>query len=208
MFDTLDQLIGPLTLRIMELLGQPVTGTDDQMQHIETKRGFFGLLNAILAAKLQAVFLSPRNKPQLEPLLSAVQRFTLDTSDPAAQRAALLFLGRCATVWAAIDPAGVAPTDEGAMAGGALPGFEQFVYNSIVPGVFELIKLPEVNPKDGQMMLVGATISELNSVALTRIHTGYSGSRELVADYRACTRARGVQFLRERLPSSTGLASG
>jgi exportin-T len=154
MFETLDQLIGPLTLRIMELLGQPVTGTDDQTQHNDTKRGFFGLLNAIIAAKLQPVFLSPRNKAQLEPLLTAVQRLTLDTTDPAAQRAALTFFGRCVTVWAAVDSVGAAPSDEGAMAGGALPGFEQFVYNSLVPGVFELIKLPAVNPKDGQMMLV------------------------------------------------------
>jgi exportin-T len=61
MLDMLDELIGPLSLRIMELLGQPVTGTDDQLQHNDTKRGYLGLLNGIVSAKLQRVFLSDRS---------------------------------------------------------------------------------------------------------------------------------------------------
>jgi hypothetical protein len=60
MFDMLDELIGPLSLRIIELLAQPVVGTDDQLQHNETKRGYLGLLNGIVSAKLQRVFLSDR----------------------------------------------------------------------------------------------------------------------------------------------------
>jgi exportin-T len=59
-FNTLDELLGPLSMRILELLAQPVTGTDDQLQHNDTKRGFLTLLNSIMTAKLQMVFLSER----------------------------------------------------------------------------------------------------------------------------------------------------
>jgi exportin-T len=60
MFAMLDELIGPLSQRIVELLAQPVTGTDDQLQHNETKRGYLAFLNSIVGAKLQRVFLSER----------------------------------------------------------------------------------------------------------------------------------------------------
>jgi exportin-T len=63
MFDVLDQLIGPLNTHIGELLSQPVTGTDDQLTHTDTKRAYLALLNNIMAAKLHGVFISQRKTP-------------------------------------------------------------------------------------------------------------------------------------------------
>ena len=60
MFDVLDQLIGPLNNHISALLSQPISGTDDQHAHNETKKAYVALLNNIMASRLQAIFISER----------------------------------------------------------------------------------------------------------------------------------------------------
>jgi len=62
MFETLDQLIGPLSAHITMQLSQPPTGTDDQRSQLETKKGYLGLLNSIMSAQLQGVFTSERTE--------------------------------------------------------------------------------------------------------------------------------------------------
>ncbi|KAF7330559.1 Exportin-T [Mycena venus] len=53
-----DELISPLSAHITGLLTQPVSGTDDQRAHFETKKAYLALLNNVLASKLQTVFIS------------------------------------------------------------------------------------------------------------------------------------------------------
>lgn len=60
MFDVMDQLIGPLNNHITDILSQPITGTDDQRAHMETKKAYLALLNNIMAANLPTVFISER----------------------------------------------------------------------------------------------------------------------------------------------------
>lgn len=60
MFDVLDQLIGPLSAHINNLLLQPVTGTDDEVTHVDTKRAYLALLNNVMSSKLHGIFTSER----------------------------------------------------------------------------------------------------------------------------------------------------
>jgi exportin-T len=163
--DVLDQLVGPLNTHIAALLAQPVTGTDDQLTHADTKKSYLALLNGIMAAKLHGVFLSDRqcsspyiifiqltlvmdlgNKDAFETLLTSMKQVAEDPSDPASQKAAFVFLGRCVFVW------GVLPSADGAT--GGLPGFERFIYERLVPSAFRVIALPQFNIKDGQILVV------------------------------------------------------
>ena len=164
MFQVLDELITPLTSHVSQLLAQPASGTDDALTHGESKKGYLTLLSTIMSAKLQGVFLSERtlifppclkqvpnplfpvgNKGQLEGLLEMMERLVVDLTDPVGQRSALQFLARCVNVWAVQSPDG-APQ--------ALPGFERFVYERLIPATFRVLSLPEFNTKDGQVMLV------------------------------------------------------
>lgn len=63
MFDVLDQLIGPLSAHITALLSQPISGTDDQRAHVDTKKAYLALLNNIMAAKLHGIFTSESRSP-------------------------------------------------------------------------------------------------------------------------------------------------
>ena len=56
----LDELIGPLNVHITELFSQPVTGTDDAVTHVDTKKAYLALLNNIMSSKLHGIFISDR----------------------------------------------------------------------------------------------------------------------------------------------------
>ena len=60
MYDVLDELIGPLSAHINALLSQPISGTDDQRAHNETKKAYLALLNNIMASQLRPIFISER----------------------------------------------------------------------------------------------------------------------------------------------------
>ncbi|KAI0775191.1 ARM repeat-containing protein [Trametes elegans] len=161
LLDVLDQLIGPLSAHINGLLAQPVTGTDDQVTQVDTKRAYLGLLNSIISSKLHTVFISDRNKGQLEGLLESMLRLAEDPSDPASEKAAFSFFGRCVTVWA--EPPRTPSTQQ------VLPGVERFVYERVVPTAFAVLSLPQFNIKDGQIVVVLQEIANfLQTVAKTR----------------------------------------
>ncbi|THH18865.1 hypothetical protein EUX98_g8885 [Antrodiella citrinella] len=165
MFDVLDQLIGPLSSHINDLLSQPITGTDDQFTHTETKRAYLTLLNSIMSAGLHGIFISDRNKGSLETLLSSMQRLAEDLSDPSGQRIAYQFLGRCVSIWA--QPP-IANGNAQAQSQG-LPGFERFVYERLIPASFGVLSSPQFNFKDGQMLVVLHEICNfLQTVSKTR----------------------------------------
>jgi exportin-T len=159
MYDVLDKLIGPLSAHINALLSQPISGTDDQRAHIETKKAFLALLNNIMASQLRPIFISERvyiyfyciltsfsnfligNSAGFERLIETMQQLIEDISDPGSQKVAVIFLSRCVTVWGR-------ETNE------ALPGFDRFIYERLVPTAFRVPSLPGFNTKDGQMMVV------------------------------------------------------
>ncbi|KAI0749767.1 ARM repeat-containing protein [Daedaleopsis nitida] len=159
--DVLDQLIGPLSAHINGILAQPVNGTDDQVTHVDTKRAYLNLLISIISSRLHTVFISDRNKGQLENLLESMLRLAEDLSDSSSEKAAFSFLGRCVTVWA--EPP-KAPGDQQ-----VLPGFERFVYERVIPTAFGIIALPQFNLKDGQVVVVLQEIANLlQTVSKTR----------------------------------------
>ncbi|KAJ7650297.1 armadillo-type protein [Roridomyces roridus] len=146
LFPVLDELIGPLSAHITRLLTQPISGTDDQRAHAETKKAYLALLNNILASKLQGVFISEKNRGGFDSLMETMISLTGDISDPASARAALVFLGRSITLWG--QPVSSASNGNGHVAEHSLPGFDRYVYERIVTSVFAIPSLPDFNLKD------------------------------------------------------------
>ncbi|GLB40453.1 putative ARM repeat-containing protein [Lyophyllum shimeji] len=158
MFDVLDQLIGPLSSHITALLSQPISGTDDERAHIDTKKAYLALLNNIMSNKLHGIFTSERNSPGFETLIDSMCRQVEDVGDSTSQKVALNFLNKGVSVWGA--PSG---TQDG------LPGFDRFIYERLVPAAFRVPSSPDFNIKDGQMMVVLQEIANLlQTVCQTR----------------------------------------
>ncbi|KDQ59267.1 hypothetical protein JAAARDRAFT_127823 [Jaapia argillacea MUCL 33604] len=170
-FDVMDQLIGPLSAHITDVLSQPVTGTDDLIAQTDTKRAYLTFLNTIMSSKLQGIFISDRNKSRFESLVGSMERIAQDLSDTTSAKSAFAFLGRCVVVWGQPVP----PVPNGAAAvPQALPGFEQFIYERLVPMSFKVISLPQFNIKDGQILVILHEIANfLQTVCKTRGQEAY-----------------------------------
>ncbi|KIY72334.1 ARM repeat-containing protein [Cylindrobasidium torrendii FP15055 ss-10] len=144
MFAVLDELVGPLSNHIIGILSQPVTDSEVQKEHLETKKAYLGLLNSIISSKASGVLISERNKASFEPLMQNMAGIAEDVSDPGSEKLAFIFLNRCVTAWMSAESDSSKP----------LPGFEQFIYERIVPAAFRVPAAPGLNVKDGQVTVV------------------------------------------------------
>ena len=214
MLDVLDQLIGPLSTHINGILSQPVTGTDDQVVQVDTKRAYLALLISVISSKLHTIFISDStcsghgiticvltlcatgNKGQLESLLESMLRLAEDPSDPSSEKAAFSFLGRCVSVWAE------APKTPGAQQ--VLPGFERFAYERMVPTAFAVLSLPQFNIKDGQIVVVRSCA--MSTTVMLIAAAGPTRDRELPSNCVEDSWPRGLRFLRQQLPPVPELA--
>lgn len=75
-----------------------------------------------------------------------------DGSDTQSQRAAFGFLSKSVGVWG--RPSSDATNGEVITGSQGVPGFERFVYDNVVPTAFAVLSQPELNIKDGQVLVV------------------------------------------------------
>lgn len=164
-FETIDMLLLPLLSRIFAVLQQPVTGTDAVMTQRRLKDTYLQFFTALMNANLDGVFISERNKPEFENLLSALLNLATDSSDMGSQRAAFSFFAKSVIAWGTSPKAAAAPsvfedsalsslskavanghahaTNQHAItkedrAAQALPGYENFIYQRLLPACFEV----------------------------------------------------------------------
>ena len=83
-------------------------------------------------------------------MLEIMHNLAHNSAEPSSQRAAFTFLSRCVSVWGA--PPAAPNANGGEHESQGLPGFERFVYESLVPSAFNVLSSPEFNIKDGQAL--------------------------------------------------------
>ncbi|WWC65824.1 uncharacterized protein I303_108446 [Kwoniella dejecticola CBS 10117] len=164
-FETMDMLLLPLLSRIFAILQQPITGTDEAQTHARLKDAYLTFFTALMNANLDGVFITERNKPEFENLLTTLLNLTQDCSDPGSQRFAFGFFARSVIAWGTSPEAAAQPSvfAESAMsnlskavangnatatnqhaiakedrAKQALPGYENFIYQRLLPACFEV----------------------------------------------------------------------
>lgn len=143
----LDELFSVLVTRIFSFLNQGVHGTDDMVRRADTERAYFALINALLTAGLDGILVSESNQNQLETVLQS-HVYYAENGEPMTQRAALGVLTRLVPLW-------------GSYEGKGLPGFEQFLYETVLPLVFQVPAKPSFDTSDAQSQLVLAELSAL-----------------------------------------------
>ncbi|KAL0575167.1 pre-tRNA nuclear export protein, partial [Marasmius crinis-equi] len=159
-------------------LNQPISGSDDERTHSDTKKAYLALLTSIVTVKLQGVFISPRNNSSFDSLMETMRILAEDTTDPPNEKAAFTFLSRCVTAWA--QPTPPAPTSNGntnhnPLNDMALPGYERYIYERFVPSAFRVPSTPSLNLKDGQVTVVLHEIANfLQTVCKTRGDEAYN----------------------------------
>ena len=156
----MDELLIVLVSRVFHFLNREVAGTDDAVERTELIRAYIGLLSVLLGANLEGVLRSEKNQPQLEGILQSLV-FYATSADVNTQRATFSVLHRLVAVWGGA-PGTAAPGNTPAGATREpLPGFEQFIYETLVPLVFEAPSKPTFELGDAQSQQVLLEIATL-----------------------------------------------
>ncbi|KAK8849681.1 hypothetical protein IAR55_005016 [Kwoniella newhampshirensis] len=190
-FETMDMLLLPLLSRIFAILQQPITGTDEAQIHRRLKDAYLSFFSALMNANLDGVFITDRNKPEFENVLTTLLNLTQDYSDAGSQRLAFGFFARSVIAWGTSPGAAALPSvfaesamsaQSKAVANGtaqpsnqhsiakedrakqALPGYENFIYQRLLPACFEVPSRREFNFRGGQMVMFDAAILVRNTV--------------------------------------------
>jgi exportin-T len=170
-------LLLPLLQRIFTVLGQPITGTDDVTIHRRLKDSYLQFFTALMNANLDGIFITARNKPSFENVLTALLSLASDCSDQSSQRLAFSFFAKSVIAWgtspiAASQPsvfADSALSEKSKMVGNgegvatnqhaipreqravqALEGYEGFIYGRLLPLCFEVPASAKFNLRTGQ----------------------------------------------------------
>lgn len=166
-------LLLPLLSRIFAVLQQPITGTDDASIHRKLKESYLAFFIALMNANLDGVFISDLNKPEFENLLTALLGLATDSTDLPSQRLAFSFFAKSVIAWSTSGAPTVftdsalsekskatanglaSATNQHAVpkeerAAQALAGYENFVYQRLVPACFEVPASPSFNLRSGQ----------------------------------------------------------
>lgn len=179
MFETIDMLLLPLLSRIFSVLSTPATGTDDVQIQRSLKSAYLQFFTALMNANLDGVFISDRNKPEFENVLSTLLNLANEHSDTGSQRLAFGFFAKSVIAWGTSPEAANAPsvfadsalsaqskavangtasaTNQHAIARGeraaqAVTGYETFIYQRLVPLCFEVPASDKFQMKTGQQV--------------------------------------------------------
>lgn len=157
----MDELLIVLVSRVFHFLNREVAGTDDAVERAELIRAYINLLSTLLSANLEGVLRSEKNQPQLEGILQSLV-FYATSADVNTQRATFSVLNRLVAVWGGAPGITAAPSNLPAGAAReALPGFEQFIYETLVPLVFEAPSKATFDLADAQSQQVLLEIATL-----------------------------------------------
>ncbi|KAJ3187978.1 pre-tRNA nuclear export protein [Gaertneriomyces sp. JEL0708] len=177
-FPVMNELIRPLLERVFLSLNQPVEGTDDALTLVELRRSYLQLLIQIFDSDLEGILVSEANLSLLDTIIQSVLHFVREAGDPNAQKTAFHVLSTMVIGWGAsagryaktADAVSSKPNKTASKQKSdpspktPLPGFSQFIYQNIVPVLFEVPMSASFDPSDGQCYLVMTEISSLQKV--------------------------------------------
>lgn len=131
-FDVLNVLLTPLLQRVFGGLGEPISGTDDEIQLAELRREYLTFLGIILNNDLGGVLVSEANQGFFEELLGSILALATEiepnSGNLPASKIAFSLLSKMATVWGGPDVATISanPTTLGSPSP-VIPRFDQLI---------------------------------------------------------------------------------
>ncbi|KAG9047337.1 pre-tRNA nuclear export protein [Tulasnella sp. UAMH 9824] len=179
--DMLDQLLLPLTTKVSAVITQPVDGTDAQQANAETKKAYLDFILSIATGPLVTVFISPRNLSSFPSLVEGIVGFAADTTYPPSQRTAISILANFCLEFGPPEGALLPVKKPGVkeeVQTHYVPGFEQLIYDRLIPLAFSIPLSPGFNWKDG------LTIQVTNEIGVM-LKATYKARGQEVLDFLA-----------------------
>ncbi|KAI8639645.1 armadillo-type protein [Parasitella parasitica] len=151
----IDQLLLPLVRRVFDFLDTTPSGTDEAFLLLDLRKSYLNFVLSLFNANLEMVFVSERNLESLETILKTFLHFAKDNSDPTTQKMSFGVFLKTVNSWASSTTSASAPT---------IAGFDQFVYNELLPITFSVPMSASFNLADGQSILF---FGEMTSIQKT-----------------------------------------
>ncbi|PHH75998.1 hypothetical protein CDD80_1899 [Ophiocordyceps camponoti-rufipedis] len=174
-YEVLNMLLTPLLQRIFAGLGEPIAGTDDEIQLAELRREYLSFLQVILNNGLDGVLISEANQAFFEPMISSITELaaTLD-GNIGPSRLAFALMGRISAIWGGANVAGAEATSgnggsNGSKPSPAIPGFDRFMVERFHAVCWEVMRNPGFRPwQDAQTKQVLTEIASLQQVVYSK----------------------------------------
>lgn len=195
----LDQLLLPLTTKVSAVITQPVDGTDAQQANAETKKAYLDFILSIATGPLVTVFISPRessvhftsgsytklscntgNLSSFPSLVEGIVGFAADTTYPPSQRTAISILANFCLEFGPPEGALLPVKKPGVkeeVQTHYVPGFEQLIYDRLIPLAFSIPLSPGFNWKDGLTIQVALASDHTISLSDVLLPAGYQRDR-------------------------------
>lgn len=148
-----EELFGPLITRTFSFLNREVAGTDDAVERNELIRSYVAFISQLCANGLEGVIRSERNPNQLQVILQSLV-FYANNGDVGVQRQTLNVLVRLVNLWGGSSTPNGSTASNNQAPSIDLPGFEQFIYETLVGLIFEIPSKPTFDFKDAQTQIV------------------------------------------------------
>lgn len=161
--DVIDELFTPLLERTFFFLNQEVAGTDDQVERQQVIRGYVGFLSMLINVNLDGVLRSSRNQAQLQTILQSLVYYASNT-EPSCVRQIFNIFTKLVQLWggASVESKGKIAGNGSALGkaviGRPLPGFDTFIYDTLVGLIFEIPGKPDFNFADAQTQIVSLSM--------------------------------------------------
>ncbi|KAL6885035.1 armadillo-type protein [Trichoderma longibrachiatum] len=171
-YEVLNMLLTPLLQRIFGGLGEPISGTDDEIQLAELRREYLSFIQIILNNGLEGVLVSEANQGFFEPMIASVLELakTLD-GNLGPSRLAFTIMGRISSLWGGPDVATISktPTAPTGSPSPVIPGFDHFMMERFHTACWEVMRNPNFKPSsDAQTKQVLTEIAALEQTIYTK----------------------------------------
>ncbi|SAM06431.1 hypothetical protein [Absidia glauca] len=161
--NVIDELLLPLVKRVFDFLNTTASGTDEIILLMELRKAYLNFIVSLFNAGLEDILVSERNSGHLNTILQTILHFSKDSSDPATQKTAFGVFLKFVTSFASTPQQ---PS--------VAHGFDQFVYNELIPVTFSVPMSNAFNISDGQSMLVFGEITGIQKMLYTKQGNEYA----------------------------------
>ncbi|CAO3627556.1 unnamed protein product [Cunninghamella blakesleeana] len=141
--NVMDELLLPLVKRVFDFLNTNPTGTDEVILLSDLRKSYLNFIVSLFNSELESILISERNVEHLNTILQTILHFSKDNSDAITQKLSFGVFLKFVNTFASTPQN---PT--------SAPGFDQFVYNELIPVTFSVPMNNAFNVSDGQSMLV------------------------------------------------------
>ncbi|KAI8980264.1 armadillo-type protein [Pilobolus umbonatus] len=153
----MDELLLPLVKRVFDFLNTTPSGTDEAVLLLELRKAYLNFLLNLFNASLEKVMVSERNLEHLNTILQTLLHFAKDNSDATTQKMSFGVMLKMVQSWAST-----------AQQPSTVPGFDQFVYNELLPATFAVPMSSAFNLADGQSILVFGEMTGIQKTMCTK----------------------------------------